>query len=498
MLEKMGISVLANYSNLRVNTDNITAMDFEFETVYDPKFVIDVDAITDAIDELTGGNDDSGEDKGGSQDTVELAFNLPDDPQITYNDSTGTITVTDEDGNEQTIELPKDEDGNIEFPVTIVDGAGDTYIVTKDGNGNVHIEKQEQLEELGDVADDESFSCGCPDDVIQSVGNGDCKYIYEQLQKIRNAHYEGKQVTLHKTELKNGRLSIIVDDSSSVCIENLYYDMSFIQKDKINISVDTYQITKTTTNSMFGGNSSFWTIRLDNSILIKISETEANSENKIKALTKWLFDKNMDSGIILDKNETWWISQCNSLFSGETCWNSECLSNKCCNKAANKILENAGTSTNRSQQIIIAESDNSDCSELTGKSDKFNEAIQIVDKSLKEHSLPIMIGVHHPKKKEDKNTGVVTWDHDCSGNTPSITNHYIVVRGKRYDNAKKQYYYLFYEVGTGNTSNGKSLNNRMYINEQNYLMEGKTTSQSSYTGNYYIVTEVRKNIGQTY
>jgi hypothetical protein len=409
--------------------------------------------------------------------------------------------VTDEDGNEQTIELPKDENGNTEFPVTIVDGGGDTYVVTKDNDGNVKVEKLEESEELGDVADDESFSCGCPNDVIQNMGNGDCKYIYEQLQKIRTAHYDGKQVTLYKTELKKGRLNIIVDDSS-VCIEDLYYDMSFIQeKDKITISVDTYQITKTTANPLLGSSSSFWTIYLDNGILIKIPETEINAENKIRALAKWLFEennKNTDSGIILDKDETWWISQCNSLFSGEACWDSKCSNNKCCNKAANKILENAGTSTNRSQQIIIAESDNSDCSGLTGKSDKFKEAIQIIDKSLKEHSLPIMVGVHHPKKKEDENTGVVTWNHNCSGNIPNITNHYIVVRGKRYDNAKKQYYYLFYEVGTSNTNNGKNLNNRMYINESSYLIEGKTAFQSTYNGNYYIVTEVRKNADQIY
>ncbi|MDR3186740.1 MAG: hypothetical protein LBU04_08130, partial [Christensenellaceae bacterium] len=64
-------------------------------------------------------------------------------PQVTYNDSTGAITLTDENGNEQTIELPKDENGNTEFPVTIVDGGGDTYTVTKDDNGNVKVEKLE-------------------------------------------------------------------------------------------------------------------------------------------------------------------------------------------------------------------------------------------------------------------------------------------------------------------------------------------------------------------
>jgi hypothetical protein len=137
MLETAGIEFLAQYEKLRVNTDNIYLYG-EWETVRTLGFVADVDAITDAL--TTGDNNES---NSGTQDTVQVSFNLPDDPQITYNDSTGTITLTDDKGNEQTIELPKDENGNTEFPVTIVDGSGDTYVVTKDKNGEVKIEKRE-------------------------------------------------------------------------------------------------------------------------------------------------------------------------------------------------------------------------------------------------------------------------------------------------------------------------------------------------------------------
>lgn len=42
------------------------------------------------------------------------------------------------------------------------------------------------------------------------------------------------------------------------------------------------------------------------------------------------------------------------------------------------------------------------------------------------------------------------------------------------------------------------MNNRLYTNETNNLIEGKTAYKTDYSGNYYIVTEVRKNIGQTY
>lgn len=63
---------------------------------------------------------------------------------------------------------------------------------------------------------------------------------------------------------------------------------------------------------------------------------------------------------------------------------------------------------------------------------------------------------------------------------------------------KKQFYYLFYEVGTSSPDNGKSSNNRLYINNTNNLIEGKTAYRTTYTGDYYVVTEVRKNINQKY
>jgi hypothetical protein len=76
--------------------------------------------------------------------------------------------------------------------------------------------------------------------------------------------------------------------------------------------------------------------------------------------------------------------------------------------------------------------------------------------------------------KETPHTDVVAWYDDCSGNIPNITNHYIVIRGKKYDAAKKQWYYLFYEVGTGSSNNGKSFENRLYINSNNNIIEENT------------------------
>ena len=86
----------------------------------------------------------------------------------------------------------------------------------------------------------------------------------------------------------------------------------------------------------------------------------------------------------------------------------------------------------------------------------------------------------------------------CSGNTPSVTNHYVVIVGKHYDREKKLYYYRFYEVGTSETL-GISTNNRLYIYPDEKLIKGNTAYVTDCTeAFYYTITEVRKNIGQTY
>jgi hypothetical protein len=51
------LKILCRYENLSVNTDNVI-VDMDFESVYDPTFLIDVDEITDYIDNLTDALDE--------------------------------------------------------------------------------------------------------------------------------------------------------------------------------------------------------------------------------------------------------------------------------------------------------------------------------------------------------------------------------------------------------------------------------------------------------
>jgi len=181
-----------------------------------------------------------------------------------------------------------------------------------------------------------------------------------------------------------------------------------------------------------------------------------------------------------------WISQHDDYYKTNTCWEWQC-----CNKACNKILSDSKTSTSSAQKVVIAESNSDDCSNLSSNAN-FEEGVKIIETSLKKHNLPIMIGVHHPSYDKKKKT----YYDDCSGNTPNVTNHYIIIMGMGFDKAKGQKYFRFYEVGTDYSDKAKSSENKLYINEDSKLIIGNTKYKEK--EGYYTITEVRKNIGQIY
>ena len=236
----------------------------------------------------------------------------------------------------------------------------------------------------------------------------------------------------------------------------------------------------------------------DKSIWDKIKDKGSKLFNLEELLQVWE-EKNED--IILDPNGDWWVTQFNeSLFGNETCWSQEC-----CNKAAREIVSNAGTTV--SERIIISQTTRScenakgkrihyDDSGLTFNPDKFGEAVQVIDISLKEHKLPVMIGVQHPYYNKDDDY----WYYKCGSkdNDPRATNHFIVIVGKGYDKGKKMDFYYFYEVGVSdiNKANGTSRMNRLWVDTNQHTIKGNVSGKTK--ENYYIVTDVRKNAGQIY
>ena len=185
-----------------------------------------------------------------------------------------------------------------------------------------------------------------------------------------------------------------------------------------------------------------------------------------------------------------WVSQIDPMYKGTSCWKWTC-----CNRASNEILRRSGTSTDRSKQVVIAKSSQQDCGNITMISkEKFEEGINILKTSLKEHKLPVLIGVHHPVKNE---YGVYTREV-CSGNTPNITNHYVVVVGMGYDDQRKENYFRFYEVGTGQNNHGTSIENKLYVDDDLMIINGKTSYKLDNINHYYTLTEIRKNNGKEY
>ncbi|MFT3738448.1 MAG: hypothetical protein QM786_06795 [Breznakibacter sp.] len=228
-------------------------------------------------------------------------------------------------------------------------------------------------------------------------------------------------------------------------------------------------------------------------VLLQIDDTNEDIESSISSWRDYLFTSSIDvnnndieeyEDVML--NDVQWISQFDNSFSSCSCYADDA----CCFVASNQILSYSGVSTNRSQQIVIAQSSSSTCDILTA-TDLFKEGVELINISLDEHKLPIVVGVHHPKK----NQTTQAWYHYCSGNKPSITNHYVVIVGKGYDETTKKNYFIFYEVGTSHSSNGKSADNKLYIEDGNLII-GNTKYVSR--NGYYTVTEVRKNIEKTY
>jgi hypothetical protein len=123
-----GVRILLNFWNLQVNTDR-RILRMGGENVKTDGFVADADEINNAVNTLTETNDNT---------NISVDFTIPENPQITFNDSDSTLTITDSDGNPHTIELPKDSEGKIAgAPITILDVAGNSFVV--DENGNVTI-----------------------------------------------------------------------------------------------------------------------------------------------------------------------------------------------------------------------------------------------------------------------------------------------------------------------------------------------------------------------
>jgi hypothetical protein len=154
-IEIWRIKVLCEYWDLSVNTDNeIVKMDFE--SVYNPQFLLDADAaqawmdsLANAIANLTS--------TGLPPDALQLDFTIPKNPEYYYDEESSVLVIFDAGGNPHTVELPKNEDGTVAFPVTIVDKDGQVYEVKRDEDGNPVVSLADRQQRDSDRDADNDF-----------------------------------------------------------------------------------------------------------------------------------------------------------------------------------------------------------------------------------------------------------------------------------------------------------------------------------------------------
>jgi len=487
-----GIKLKFRFSNIKVNTDK-QLIDGYFESVYDDSQsnIVNlnqtIDDAKDIVLDITSGDEKNTDDNA----TYTVPFIITDSiaalSTFTSN-STGGGTITFPNG--QTLAVDS-------VPSTIKDTNGNVFQVDKEG-------KLSQQEELGEPNLEESanLNCGCQNVTFQNIMKGDCNAIIRTLKAIKEAYSTKKKIIVSKLALVKGAISI-----DSLCIPQL---IIWIKDNQTKLNPEKYQITEFQNNNLIIPDTKLWTIKYDDKLEIMIPESAENSEQNIRALAKWLFGGETTTTVSdeiylpdINKNIQW-FSQFNTIFEEPCgCWpindcnGTEIKSNQCCNRAARKIMESVGISTsNLTVQTIVKRRDGS-CPDKCDHSkphqlyndDKevFQQAITNIDYSLK-NKLPVMIGVQHPYQSKTANA---EWYYKCGSksNIPRYTNHFMVIVGKGRDSLGE--FYWFFEVAAYNQSIGASRENKLRIDFQNNLIQGRVAKQKYPNDNYYIVTQIR-------
>lgn len=119
------------FSNITVNTD-YKMIAGSVRAKYD-----ETEGNIANIDHITEGGSDNTR-NGIIRPDITLDFSIPENPNFSYNEEKGELVVYDTSGNQQHVELPKNSEGKVVFPVTVIDKGGNIHKVDvpRDENGN--------------------------------------------------------------------------------------------------------------------------------------------------------------------------------------------------------------------------------------------------------------------------------------------------------------------------------------------------------------------------
>jgi hypothetical protein len=181
---------------------------------------------------------------------VTVDFVIPPNPEFEYNETTGALIIYDLSGNPHNVELPKNAEGKVVFPVTIKDKDGNVYEVTEEfyTDENGYAQKRIAVEK---VDSDEITQTGYIDSIILSkyflinndyinaktTPNKDV-YICQNTQKINISFFKQDSTTIVKQTAKwNYSNNNITDSVISIDISRIGVVSIIANIDSVNYSL---------------------------------------------------------------------------------------------------------------------------------------------------------------------------------------------------------------------------------------------------------------------
>ncbi len=158
----------------------------------------------------------------------------------------------------------------------------------------------------------------------------------------------------------------------------------------------------------------------------------------------------------------------------DTKWGTRERQMVACKRTCDDILINSGLKATSLSSLYQTALENDTHTKLVINTSVSKDAISYLDSEL-EKGHPVQVGVDH---------GL---GYKINNNADHSTDHFVVIVGRKCNGIKC--YYLFYDVGTSHKEKGASDNNRLYLDETDKSLRGKTV----YNGHLYTVTQIRKN-----
>jgi hypothetical protein len=210
------------FKDLTINSDKIA-----IEGTVDFKYNQNWKNVANLSQPGEGGRDNTR--SGITRVDVTVDFAIPENPNFEYNDSTGILVIYDTSGTPHEVNLSKNEDGKVVFPVKIKDANGNVYeineetYIDEDGNEKVKVVVV-KVEEEGEIVSAKEFSIFCKDTECKQI---DTIYIFKGFD--REIKLEAKE--LSNKEWKSVNIDWTVNDEETKTVDFLSLNMEVYNTD---------------------------------------------------------------------------------------------------------------------------------------------------------------------------------------------------------------------------------------------------------------------------